>query len=41
LGNGNFGEVFLGTWNGSEVALKKLASTEGQRDFLREAALLW
>ena len=40
LGSGNFGEVYIGTWNGSEIALKKLS--EGQaEEFEREASLLW
>ena len=40
IGKGSFGEVYLGVWDGTNVALKKLS--EGQAaTFRREAELLW
>eukprot|EP01114_Cavostelium_apophysatum_P023761 TRINITY_DN9057_c0_g1_i1.p1 TRINITY_DN9057_c0_g1~~TRINITY_DN9057_c0_g1_i1.p1 ORF type:complete len:485 (-),score=84.33 TRINITY_DN9057_c0_g1_i1:108-1562(-) len=41
LGGGNFGEVFLGTWNGAEVALKKLKDIENADDFEKELSILF
>ncbi len=40
LGEGNFGEVFLGTWAATDVALKKLNGGEIEA-FQLEAAILW
>jgi serine/threonine protein kinase len=40
LGEGNFGEVFLGTWAGTNVALKKLSGGEIEA-FQQEASILW
>ncbi len=40
LGGGNFGAVYLGTWKGSDVALKKVTNSGAREDLLREAALL-
>lgn len=39
LGGGQFGDVYLGLWNGQEVALKKLKnnSVQAEREFKREA----
>lgn len=39
LGGGQFGDVYLGVWNGREVALKKLKdnSPNAEREFKREA----
>eukprot|EP01114_Cavostelium_apophysatum_P012135 TRINITY_DN2692_c0_g1_i1.p1 TRINITY_DN2692_c0_g1~~TRINITY_DN2692_c0_g1_i1.p1 ORF type:complete len:582 (-),score=92.58 TRINITY_DN2692_c0_g1_i1:932-2677(-) len=41
LGKGNFGEVYLGIWNHSEVACKKLKNGEDLDSFEKEAALLF
>jgi predicted Ser/Thr protein kinase len=40
LGEGKFGQVYLGEWNGTEVALKKLREGEDMNEFYREAAIL-
>lgn len=41
LGGGNFGDVFLGTWQGqTHVALKRLKDPEQLRGFLSEAATI-
>lgn len=40
LGEGKFGQVFLGIWEGTEVALKKLKGRESLSDFNQEAAIL-
>jgi predicted Ser/Thr protein kinase len=40
IGAGNFGEVYLGKWEGSAVALKKLTQDQIS-EFEREAAILW
>jgi len=41
LGGGNFGDVYRGEWNGNtDVALKKLKSTEEMQSFFREATAL-
>lgn len=40
LGEGSFGEVYRGTWNGADVALKKLKNTELFDEFQREAIKL-
>jgi predicted Ser/Thr protein kinase len=40
LGSGNFGEVYRGTWDGSEVACKKVSEDQAA-EFQREANLLW
>ena len=40
IGAGNFGEVYLGKWQGSSVALKKLTQDQTS-EFEREAAMLW
>ena len=39
LGGGNFGEVYRGTWDGSEVACKKVSQDQAE-EFRREANLL-
>jgi predicted Ser/Thr protein kinase len=36
---GNFGDVFLGSWNGTAVALKRLKDSDAL-DFQREAKTL-
>jgi len=33
LGEGKFGQVYLGIWEGTEVALKKLKTTEDEQEF--------
>jgi len=40
LGGGNFGEVYLGNWSGTEVALKKMKNAEDFASFEKEAAFL-
>ena len=41
LGEGNFGEVCQGVWNGTtDVALKQLKSTEHFKEFIQEGTLL-
>eukprot|EP01114_Cavostelium_apophysatum_P008625 TRINITY_DN2123_c0_g2_i3.p1 TRINITY_DN2123_c0_g2~~TRINITY_DN2123_c0_g2_i3.p1 ORF type:complete len:685 (-),score=121.16 TRINITY_DN2123_c0_g2_i3:649-2703(-) len=40
LGEGNFGEVYLGEWLGTPVAMKKIRSTEKWEDFRREAEII-
>lgn len=40
LGEGNFGTVYLGYWNGVKVAAKKLKGRNELEAFLREAELL-
>lgn len=41
IGNGTFGEVFKGNWNGTDVALKKLKDKNvGADDFVNEAKAL-
>ena len=41
LGDGNFGEVFRGMWQGTtEVALKKLRNQDDFNQFANEAAIL-
>eukprot|EP01114_Cavostelium_apophysatum_P021699 TRINITY_DN7641_c0_g1_i1.p1 TRINITY_DN7641_c0_g1~~TRINITY_DN7641_c0_g1_i1.p1 ORF type:complete len:1296 (+),score=191.81 TRINITY_DN7641_c0_g1_i1:64-3951(+) len=41
LGSGNFGEVFLGIWNGTNVALKKLKTSEDEIEFEKELGILF
>ncbi len=43
LGQGNFGEVYLGEWQETKVALKKLSSEDvsDTTAFEREAQVLW
>ncbi|KAN0019447.1 hypothetical protein ACTFIU_002656 [Dictyostelium citrinum] len=36
IGKGNFGEVYLGTWRGSEVAVKKLPAHNINENILKE-----
>lgn len=38
--SGHFGEVFLGTWNGVDVALKKLVNAGMVKEFAQEAKTL-
>jgi len=40
IGTGNFGEVYSGTWLGTEVALKKLKDRAKMNDFYEEAQIL-
>jgi hypothetical protein len=40
LGNGNFGEVWLGTWIGAQVAAKRCKDLKYSKDFDREALTL-
>lgn len=40
IGSGNFGEVYLGKWEGSSVALKKL-TIDQISEFERECEILW
>jgi serine/threonine protein kinase len=40
LGGGNFGSVFLGEWNGTLVAVKRLNNEDAFRKFEREASIL-
>jgi serine/threonine protein kinase len=40
LGAGSFGEVFLGTWEGTNVAMKKLSGGLIE-EFKQEASILW
>ena len=40
LGEGSFGEVFLGVWEGTQVAMKKLAGGQIE-EFKQEASILW
>jgi len=42
LGEGKFGEVFLGSWDGTKVALKRVKQSEGLQnsDFFKEANIL-
>lgn len=37
---GSFGDVFLGTWNGTKVALKKLKNQDAFDEFVKEAGTL-
>lgn len=37
---GSYGEVFLGEWNGTEVALKKLKDKDQFDEFMKEAGTL-
>ena len=39
-GGGNFGDVFRGKWQGTEVALKRLKSNDAMDEFKREATML-
>eukprot|EP01114_Cavostelium_apophysatum_P001939 TRINITY_DN1169_c0_g2_i1.p1 TRINITY_DN1169_c0_g2~~TRINITY_DN1169_c0_g2_i1.p1 ORF type:complete len:1386 (-),score=265.65 TRINITY_DN1169_c0_g2_i1:45-4202(-) len=41
LGGGNFGDVYLGTWNGTPVALKKLKSLADEQNFEKELGTLF
>lgn len=38
IGKGSFGEVYLATWNGTTVAVKKLPTSKLAEEFLREFA---
>ena len=40
LGEGNFGEVFMGSWAATDVAMKKLSGGEIEA-FQQEASILW
>ncbi len=40
LGDGNFGEVFRGGWSGTEVALKKLKTSQLADALIKEASVL-
>lgn len=40
IGDGNFGTVYLGEWDGAKVAAKKLKGQEEWKAFAREAELL-
>jgi len=40
LGGGNYGEVYLGNWNGTDVALKKMKNNEDFISFEKEASVL-
>lgn len=40
IGSGNFGMVFRGTWNGTDVALKRLNDPSHFKEFLDEAKIL-
>jgi predicted Ser/Thr protein kinase len=40
MSSGNFGDVFLGSWNGTAVALKKLKDSDAAFEFKREAKTL-
>jgi len=40
LGAGSFGDVFLGSWNGTKVALKKLKNNDAFEEFIKEAGTL-
>jgi predicted Ser/Thr protein kinase len=40
LGAGNYGEVYLGDWLGTSVALKKLKDDNDFQEFQREASTL-
>ena len=37
---GNFGEVYVGSWNGTKVALKKLKNKDALEEFMKEAGTL-
>lgn len=41
LGSGKFGEVYLGEWRGTPVALKKLKNGQDMEEFYREAGILF
>jgi predicted Ser/Thr protein kinase len=40
LGEGKFGQVYLGSWEGTEVALKILKDATNSKEFTQEAAML-
>ena len=40
IGEGNFGEVFKASWNGTSVALKKLKEETKLKEFIKEASSL-
>jgi predicted Ser/Thr protein kinase len=40
LGEGSYGKVFLGKWNGSPVALKFCRTKEKTEDFKKELKLM-
>eukprot|EP01119_Soliformovum_irregulare_P017614 TRINITY_DN525_c0_g1_i4.p1 TRINITY_DN525_c0_g1~~TRINITY_DN525_c0_g1_i4.p1 ORF type:complete len:435 (-),score=136.04 TRINITY_DN525_c0_g1_i4:61-1365(-) len=40
LGSGNFGEVYLGTWDDHPVALKKLADESQVQEFFKEVSAI-
>lgn len=40
LGEGHFGEVYEGDWQGAQVALKKLVKSEAADEFLKESKVL-
>jgi hypothetical protein len=40
VGAGNYGEVFMGEWLGTNVALKKLMHEKDFEEFQREASTL-
>lgn len=40
IGEGNFGYVFVGSWQGTDVALKQLKDPEREQEFINEASAL-
>jgi predicted Ser/Thr protein kinase len=40
IGGGQFGNVFRGTWQRTEVALKKLSGADQSTEFAREVSML-
>ncbi len=41
LGHGKFGEVYLGKWQDTNVALKKISSEGAIDSFEREVQVIW